>query len=586
MKKKMDWTRFGGMLEHPETDRSGNMNRDPGLAAMSAVAAAVGFLVLVATLPMDFVTGASDYWRSPSKEGIDAIAALSGLRFFLADIWRWPLLDVPGFGPGGGINVAYTDSVPLLAIALKAMGVRDVNPYGWWVAASYLLTPVAAVRVARLLGMRSLFAAAALALFAATLPIFQLRVAHATLTAHWMILLGIEIHLRRRAGLPWRGGEAALPAFALGIHPYLFALCMGPPAMAAAADALAAARRRATGTAIAAFAPLAVGCLAAAALAWAIGLRSPPLGDEREWGNYAMNLMSPAWPRFSTIVSFPFDAISDPRQQDGRAWAGFGAIALVAAAFGFLPRPASPLIRRHAPLIVTGVAYLAYAITTRAAFGPWLLLDWYPEFLAPALEAFRASGRFAWLPAWLAVVGAAALLGRSRGGIALLVLLAAAQLVDTIPVRREAARIVENVRPSGVERDIALRAFSSARRIELHPPYDCVASSDMHDAALDIVAMASETRTPIDSARTARRTADCRAAAARAESPDQPEGTLRLFLGGGADAMALPPQPAWTARCPEVPAGQGGTMRACGDAWPAAAGTQPVDSLAESLGGR
>lgn len=526
--------------------------------AAGLLAAVVGLAALLVTLPAEFIFGTGAYWSHPEREGVDGIAALTGLRYFLADGWRWPLLNVRGFGPGYAISAIYTDSVPLLALALKAVGIRDANPYGWWVAASFVLTPIAAVRVGWQLGARSLVAAFAIAVFAATLPILQLRLVHPALTAHWVFLFAVELHIRRRNGHPWVVAEAALPAIALGIHPYLLALCLGPLWAAFGADAW---RAVTLGERLRIAAHMAAGVGVLLAFAAVIGLRPPPFGGmEREWGDYSMNLLSPVWPRFSAIYAFPEDALSEPGQADGRAWLGFGALGLLVAALGFVPAARQGL-RRHWPLAATCLAYLAFAVTTRPALGPVRLFDWYPELLSPAVETFRASGRFAWLPAWVAVIAAAALLARTPGGRMALLALAALQVADTVPVRLEAARIVAAVRVTGVSRDAALAEISGARRIEMWPPYDCIRSYVLHDVALDVLVLASEARTPIDSVRAARPVSDCPAAWRRAQEPATPEGTLRIFLAEGTEVRSLP---SWTAGCPEIPAEVAVTIRACG----------------------
>lgn len=527
------------------------------LAAM-IVAAAVGVAIVLATLPLDFITGKAGYWSHPQREGIDGIAAITGLRYFLADGWRWPLLDIEGFGPGYAVSAVYTDSIPVLALALKLLGATEVNPYGWWVAASSILAPVAAVRVARALGARSLGATVAVATFAATMPILQLRLVHPALTAHWLFLVAVEAHLRRRDGQPLVAIEVILPALALGVHPYLLALCLGPLWSATAADA----RLARGGARVRSLAPAAAGACILAAFAAAIGLRAPPLGGmEREWGDYAMNLLSPVWPRFSALHSFPVEASSEPGQSDGRAWLGFGTLALLAAAALLLPGVRMG-IRRHAPLAAVCLAYLAFAVTTRPALGDRRLLDWYPDVLSPLVETFRASGRFAWLPAWVAVLAAASLLARTARGTWLLILLAAVQVADTAPVRNEAARVAHSLREPTARRDAALEALSRVGRVEMWPPYDCIRSYLLHDAALDIVVMASELRVPIDSARAARPISDCPAAWRRAQEPGVPEGTLRLFL---AEDWEIERLPAWTAKCAQIPAVAGVTIRACGD---------------------
>ena len=526
------------------------------LHTMTAVM--VGMAVAYATLPVGFVAGTSGYWTSTGPEGIDGLAALTGLRYFLADHWRFPLLDVPGFG-APGTNIAYTDSIPALALALKALGVRDINPYGWWVALSFVLTPLTAVRLARLLGVRTLAGVAGVAVFAATLPILTLRVMHATLTAHWIVLLAMECYFRRASGRPWPWLEALLPPLAIAVHPYLFALCLVPLAASAVGAVLRGGGWRAA-------ALLMAGIAAAVALAMAFGIRPPPVSAEREWGNLSLNLMSPLWPRFCAIISMPVDVIARPGQADGRLWLGFGAVGLACLAAAACAAPGNAeTLRKHRPILIAAAAAVAFAVTTRPTFGPWTLPGFYPEPLAFALEPFRASGRFAWVAAWLLVVGGSAMACRLPRGDIMVFALAMLQAYDTGPTRAEALRITGDSRPPIMARGEIAPILAAARRIELYPPYDCITSSRTHDTALEIILLASGTGTPIDSARTARRPTDCAAAAARAASPDGDTGTLRIFIDieePRRRESARPP--AWTASCRKLSAADWGTLRVCG----------------------
>jgi hypothetical protein len=535
--------------------------RDIGGFAAGLLAASVGLGVLLATLPLSFVDGTSAYWRTPSADGIDAITSLTGLRYLLSLPWTFPLLDLPGIGSSGGISAVYTDSIPLLALALKALHAGDVNPYGWWIAGCYLATPVAAVRVARLLGVCGLTDTMAVATLAVCFPAFGLCLPRTSLEASQaFILVALELYIRRQRRNPWPWGEFVLPVMAIGVHPYILAFCLVPLcAGALQASSSAWSTVPAGAVMVRSFGPLVAGCLCALGFGLALGIRPPPLGGDLEWGHYSMNLMAPFWPRFSSLVPMDVDAIIDPRQTDARAWPGFGIVALVATAACTLH--ARRAFSNNRWLSLGGLLCLAFAVTTRPAFGPWRLFDYYPAFLSVPLETFRASGRFAWVPAWIVIVGSVSCISRLRHGTWLLLGLSVLQLADTGAVRTEAYRMATSSHPPWLERGPALSAFASADGIEVHVPYDCVSTVQSEQLGLEVVELASETRTPIDSARSARRTTDCRAAALRALDSRSKPGILRLFLAlpGDADAQA----PSWTEACPSLPARDGLIVKAC-----------------------
>lgn len=79
--------------------RMNTSSRPVSGSTASFLAAMIGILGLLATLPVGFVTGESSYWNHQGRTGSAAIAALTGLRLFLADEWRWPLMEIMGGAP-------------------------------------------------------------------------------------------------------------------------------------------------------------------------------------------------------------------------------------------------------------------------------------------------------------------------------------------------------------------------------------------------------------------------------------------------------------------------------------------------------
>lgn len=96
-----------------------------------------------------------------------------GQRYFIRDAWRWPLLAVRRLNAPEGVNIAYTDSIPLLALTLKLA--RGWLPDGFtltegWIAVAYALQPLAAVFALRSAGEERLVPTLAVAAISLSMP--------------------------------------------------------------------------------------------------------------------------------------------------------------------------------------------------------------------------------------------------------------------------------------------------------------------------------------------------------------------------------------------------------------------------------
>ena len=122
-----------------------------------AVAALLGVAMAVKIFPLDFVLGKGPHWHSPL--GGDVTTHLVGLRYFLADAWRFPLFQTRLLVPPRGVNIIFTDSLPLFAFFAKLarpLLSPGANYFGLWFLVAWVAQPVAAVYALRGLGIRKL----------------------------------------------------------------------------------------------------------------------------------------------------------------------------------------------------------------------------------------------------------------------------------------------------------------------------------------------------------------------------------------------------------------------------------------------
>jgi hypothetical protein len=111
-----------------------------------AAALLLGALLALWLFPGGFlVPAAGAPWRPVG----DAAQHMVAQRYLIADAWRWPPTLAANLNTQeGGLNTAFADSIPALALALKAL--RGLLPEGFhgvglFYGLAWLLQPVAAV---------------------------------------------------------------------------------------------------------------------------------------------------------------------------------------------------------------------------------------------------------------------------------------------------------------------------------------------------------------------------------------------------------------------------------------------------------
>lgn len=523
---------------------------DARLTAAIAYPAALtlGLVLALLVFPLDFLFPESGLpWRPAG----DAAQHMIAQRYLIADAWRWPPTMAATLNTQeAGLNTAFADAIPLLALALKAL--RFLLPDGFhgiglFYGLAWVLQPVAAVWALRGAGERRLLPALGVALAAASMPAWIGRFGHAALCGHFLLLLGLGCYLRlvsHPGTWAWLGA-GLLQVAALLVHPYLAAMTL---ALLAAVPATRLLRGEAfIGPALAVAAALGavVGVMAGFGYLGAAG--------DGGYGRYAMNLLSPFWPAGSGLAGWPWSPQLDATGHggwEGYNWLGFGLLSALAGALLAGPSAAWRLFRRHAGLALVLAALSALAISHRVGLGAVILVDLGD---APAvLEQFRASGRFFWPVAYALLIGAMVLLARlGRAGPLLCLLAGLLQSADAAPLRAAIAGWA-GARPAWTIDAPALRAaLAEARSLTLLPSWPCVGHAgggETFALLLETLALASERAVPASTMYVARwRTPPACRDAALAAAPFAP-GELRLILPSAAPAL-VPLVPGPAARC-------------------------------------
>ncbi len=461
-------------------------------------------------------------WRPVGDAAQHAVAQ----RYFIASPWGWPPLDV---GLLGGMNLAFADGIPALALPLKLLA--PVLPAGFhgiglWYAMCWVALPLSAAWALRGAGETRFVALLAVAIAAMSMPAFVMRFGHAALCGHFLLWVALGLYLRLVAGRRLWDWAAALQIVALLVHPYLAAMVL---ALLAAAPLTLALRGRPSRSGW-----LGLGAALAAMLLImaAFGYFGASGDTERFYGAFALNLLSPIWPFRSWFLGAGIAAEIDATGRggwEGYNWLGLGLWLGIAAVLLWRPRAALAGLRAQAGLVLACLGLTAVAVTTRIGAGGTVLdLGEAPAFL----EQFRASGRFFWPVGAALMLGIAALLARQgRAGVVVLAVCASVQFVDATPSRHALREWARAQSPWRIDAAALRPLLASADRVVLVPSWPCTTPDDhaTREALLEMLALASETPRPINTMYAAR----WRGGPPPCVPPRPPEaGELRLEFDG------------------------------------------------------
>ncbi|KAF1053044.1 MAG: hypothetical protein GAK43_01615 [Stenotrophomonas maltophilia] len=488
-------------------------------------------LALVTYLyPWSFLAGHGLFF-----EGGDAASHVAGWLFYARDSWHFPLLKTTRLGYPDGTSIAFTDSLPLMALLLKPFAgllPEGFHYFGLWHAFCYLLQALGAVFLIRSLGVRHLPGALLAAAFALIFPALTHRLGHTALMTHGLLLLALGCYLRGRYG-HWSPRRCALSLIALSacallVHPYLMAMSY-PLLLVSLVSQWRLQRitlRQAAGWLALSLAVLLVILVAGGYL---IG-KSAAAGG---FGIYSLNLLSPLCG--GQLCQFNYASAG---QDEGFNYLGGGTLLLLALALLLGPREALASLSRHRYLLLALLGMTLFALSNRIFAGSTLLLDIpLPHLLQGLAGIFRVSGRFFWLVGYCLLFFALATLLRRRSLLVLLTMIAALglQWYDTQGLRDRVRW--QTALPSTLDLAPWRQALAGYDSIDVYPAYGC--GTNPTDDYVRYQYLAAKLGLRINTAYTARPTTDCVKAQRFADGPAQP-GHLYVRAGYDRDALDLP----------------------------------------------
>jgi hypothetical protein len=500
--------------------------------------ALTGLLIGCAALDPGFIAGTGGKWIRPDD---DLVSYTVALRYFVADVWRFPLFDLPAMSYPEGTNLALNDSLPLAALLTKLLfhltGVR-INPFGPWMFLAYVLQGAMAARLVCALGVRSVWASVTAAVLAIANTFFLIRFVHTALSGQFLILWGFALYFESLGRGRARSWEfVALLAIALLVNPYLFV-------MAVVLETVTLARlgfRRQVPVRDAGI--LIGGGLAVAALGLASGYGT---GLTRSNSMVAIGYGFFSWNLVSTLLPPDgfFGALPGVRrdftggQYEGDSYLGLGALLLLMAFIVSRPRTAFEALRRHWLLVLALSALALFAASNRIFFGSTQLAFFpLPPRALHVASMFRASGRFVWPLAYcLALLPLAGIFRhwRPRPAAAVASLALCLQVYDAIPLIQGVRAHTSQPAPDLIEEPRLGGWIGQHTRVWQYPSTACGGLESLwvegaRNRELQLQLAAASAGVPINSARVSRTLKDCRGEERWAAAPRLEDGVLYVL---------------------------------------------------------
>ena len=421
------------------------LTQERPLWVLFVVAGTIGLGFAWWVLGWEGIKGTSDYWQTTHNDALQGIAAL---RYYLHEPWSWSVLEVASYGAPLGTNLILTDSIPLLAVPAKAVSAvfpDDFHYFGYWLALSFVLQPVAMVALQASLDVRNLITALAGSILALLQTILLARFFHAALMGQFLIIAALALGIR----VLRRGRSERDLFFLLGlvvavffVHPYLFAMIL---AIGIGFAIQAGLSKRVAWRSVGVWIGLAG--VATGTLVAATGLAGAASYTAFGFGHFSMNGLS---------LFGHFNATGG--QYEGAAYLGLGVIILAAVVLATARDLVLTALRRFWVPLVVVLALALYAMSTSIWIGnsihikiPNLLpIEWLGS-------RFRSSGRFVWPLVYVVVGGGVALAYRrldKRTVVPLLLGVSLIQIAEMAPEVSDLRYILHGAEPQVLVTDV------------------------------------------------------------------------------------------------------------------------------------
>lgn len=396
-------------------------------AKAALLGGALGALVFLLIYGTGILDVTNDRWIFLGYDEPDIIQRYTGQMALLKTPWSFPLGQTSSMAVygGSGVNIAFMDSIPLVAIFFKLFAplLPEVFQFeGLYAFAVFILQGISAGMLLSLFLDRLSLVGLGTMFFVLSPVLLERAFRHTSLASHYFILFALYLYFRhRRDGrLPWI--MVLLCGLTTGITPYFL------PMVAIFALLIAIEHGMRTRKPLIPAVFFTASCAAALGLAWAIGsIGSGYAAGRTGYGYYSMNLNAPINPYSigSQQYGYLWSKLIVPRiptygQYDGFNYLGAGVLLMLAAgtilsAYLCSRAQKRAWLRRNGLLLGCCVFLTAFAVSNVVCWNGTAIVIPLPEGLLQLCGIFRASSRMFYPVYYLLILFGIVALTRRNG---------------------------------------------------------------------------------------------------------------------------------------------------------------------------
>lgn len=401
----------------------------------------------------------------------DAAQHVSGWLLYSQDAWHFPLLKTTRLNYPEGASIAFTDSIPLMALPLKLIAQRlpdGFNYFGIWHAFVFIFQGLSACFLMRAINIKHFLGVFVGVFFALTWGSFLNRLGHTSLMTHGILILGFAFYLIGTQQ-KWHErqvftGFTLLGTCALMVHPYFLAMVY-PFYLAYVFDTPFK-----TTTRLKIFAYLALSISTIALSAFILGYTNSGGLTAGGFNTFSMNMRAPFCDNvFVTCINGRIE-----QKFEGFNSLGAGLIVLIAWALIQLKLTSFKKIKSHPTLTLLLLLFTTYSLSNQIFFTKSLIFEYQlPSFIEHLTGIFRASGRFFWPVGYVVLFSTLGVLLKQKNPLVVLLLIIALplQYLSAQPLIKNIQQVANQ--PSSKPFDKWEGVLQGVGIIEISPIFGC-----------------------------------------------------------------------------------------------------------------
>ena len=161
----------------------------------------LAFYIILSLLLTSYILGFDNISFISSKwlAAHDVTTDIISWKFFKDDIWRFPLGSNPNYGMDIGSGIAFSGSIPIMAIFFKLFAnilPDNFHYFGLWIFICFFLQSYIAFLIIHNQTKNLYFSIVGSLFFLLSPPLINRLSFHLSLCAHWLILMGFYIETK------------------------------------------------------------------------------------------------------------------------------------------------------------------------------------------------------------------------------------------------------------------------------------------------------------------------------------------------------------------------------------------------------